>query len=166
MNSETRLRAPDAGSPDEEVVFLLPATNEGVRAGVNNASRLIQEFGASPEDVEAIELALAEVLNNVVEHAYEGTIDGEMELRIDNQSPHIFFRVLDTGRPMPGGRLPLGNSADTALEDFQQEEGGYGLFMIRQLARKLRYSREGHQNQLSFRITLGAERHWEKDVTL
>lgn len=166
MGSEARMRGASGRAPEGEVVFHLPATNEGVRAGVQNVSNLIVEYGASEDDLTAIELALAEVLNNVVEHAYDGTVDGTMEIRVDNQAPDIYFRILDAGRPMPKGRLPSGNAADTALEDFQQDEGGYGLYMIRQLARKLRYSREGHHNQLSFRITLGADRHWENDVAL
>ena len=164
MQRDSHATRPDEDLADREVVFYLPASNEGVRAGVMNASQFIADVGASEDDLTAIELALAEVLNNVVEHAYEGTTDGEMELRIAHQDPHVFFRILDSGRPMPNGRLPLGNAADTALEDFQQDEGGYGLFMIRQLARKLRYSREGHYNELSFRITLGANRIWEDDV--
>lgn len=166
MGSEARIPTAAGGAPQGEVVFHLPATNEGVRTGVHNVSGLIREIGASEEDLTAIELALAEVLNNVVEHAYEGTVDGDMEIRVDNRAPDIYFRILDAGRPMPKGRLPMGNAADTSLEDFQQGEGGYGLYMIRQLAKKLRYTREGHNNQLSFRITLGAERHWENDVAL
>jgi serine/threonine-protein kinase RsbW len=67
---------------------------------------------------------------------------------------------------MPKGRLPLGNPADVSRPAVEQEEGGYGLFMIRQLARKLRYTRLGDQNEISFRITLGAERHWENDLVV
>ena len=149
-----------------EVIFRLPATNEGVREGVLRASELIAGFGASEQDLTAIELAIAEVLNNVVEHAYSQTGEGEMELRIENQDPDLYFRILDSGHPMPKGRLPQGQAADATLEDFEQSEGGYGLHMIRQLARKLRYTRVDQYNQLSFRITLGAERHWENDIAI
>ena len=106
------------------------------------------------------------VLNNVVEHAYEDSGEGEMELCIDVQAPDVCIRVLDSGISMPNGRLPLGKAADTSRPALEQDEGGYGLFMIRQLARKLRYVRNGDRNQLSFRITLGAERHWDTDLPL
>jgi serine/threonine-protein kinase RsbW len=130
------------------------------------ASTLFEDAGASEEDLTAIELALAEVLNNVVEHAYEDIGEGEMDLCIDVQPPDVYIRVLDSGIPMPKGRLPLGKAADTSRPAFEQDEGGYGLFMIRQLARKLRYARNGDRNQLSFRITLGAERNWDTDLPL
>lgn len=146
--------APD--QTEQEVVFRLAATNEGVRAAIRNASDYIAEFNVSQEDLTSVELSLAEVLNNVVEHAYDGTTDGVVELRIWIQDPHIYIRILDTGRPMPNGRLPLGNPADVGREGCEQDEGGYGLYMIRQLARKLRYTRFGPYNQMSFRITLGA----------
>jgi len=155
--------APD--HTDEEVVFRLAATNEGVRIAIGNIRAYIAEFNVSEEDLTSVELSLAEVLNNVVEHAYDGTTDGEVELRIWVQEPHLYFRVLDRGRPMPKGRLPLGSPADVDREDFEQDEGGYGLYMIRQLARKLRYTRFGPYNQLSFRITLGAHLHLD-DGTL
>ena len=100
----------------------------------------------------------------MVEHAYEDTGLGEMEIKVDIDGTDVFFRILDWGEPMPKGRLPLGNPADTSRPAVEQEEGGYGLFMIRQLARKLRYTRIDDQNQISFRITLGAERHWETDL--
>lgn len=165
MQSEPAGMSAQRDALGEEVIFNLPATNEGVRTGVMNASRLIKELGGSEEDLTAIELILAEVLNNVVEHAYAGTTDGEMELRVQHEAPDLYFRILDSGRPMPTGRLPMGSPADSEREDFEQEEGGYGLYMIRQLAKKLRYRRVGHFNQLSFRITLGGAQHWKEEAS-
>lgn len=165
MQSEANISpaSPEGSGP---ISFVLPATNDGVRQGVTDVSALIRTTGASEEDLTAIELAMAEILNNVVEHAYEDEGIGEMEIKIDIEGPDVHFRIIDTGQPMPKGRLPLGNAADTSLPAFEQEEGGYGLFMIRQLARKLRYKRLGDQNELSFRITCGAERHWETDLNM
>lgn len=157
---------PHADGETNDVVFELSATNEGVRACVANVSSLMRDYGASEEDIASIELTLAEVLNNVVEHAYADTTDGEIQLRIDNKAPNFLFVVLDSGRPLPNGRLPMGTTADPALEDYEQEEGGYGMCIIRQIAKKLRYRRIENLNELSFRITLGAERHWEHDLAL
>ena len=58
---------------------------------------------------------------------------------------------------MPAQRLPGGAPADETRGGHEQAEGGYGLFMIRQLARKLRYEREGDRNKLSFRMPLTVE---------
>ncbi len=158
--------APEPPEGPQSAAFVLPATNEGVREGVKAVTEVIRQRNASDEDLTSIELALAEILNNVVEHAYEDSGLGEMEIKIDIDGPDVFFRILDWGEPMPKGRLPLGNPADVSRPAVEQEEGGYGLFMIRQLARKLRYTRLGDQNEISFRITLGAERHWENDLVV
>lgn len=162
MSSEVKT----AATPDmsRSASFVLPATNEGVRDGLSKSSEFVRGTGASDEDLTAVELALAEILNNVVEHAYEDTGLGDMEIDIEADGPDLHFRILDWGEPMPKGRLPMGNAADTTRPAAEQEEGGYGLYMIRQLARKLRYARLGDRNQISFRITLGAERHWESDL--
>ena len=132
----------------------IDATLEGVRDGI---ARIDATFEGEPVPFEvrtAIELAMAEILNNVVEHAYADTRDGLIHVIIDSDPTELQFTVIDDGAAMPAGRLPSGAAADPGLPGFEQDEGGYGLFMIRQLARKLRYRRLGAQNQLSFRVSL------------
>ena len=94
------------------------------------------------------------MFNNIVEHAYAGTTDGSIDVTVERQSPGMHFTFWDNGVPMPTGRLPGGNLPDPELAGHEQAEGGYGLRLIRQLARKLRYERVGNKNRLSFRIPL------------
>lgn len=137
--------------------FTVPATPEGTRAAILRILRLIDPRGVAADDLHAMEIALAEGLNNIVEHAYGGTGEGEVEIRISEFDRGLAFEVWDDGAPMPAGRLPLGHAADPDRPAHEQEEGGYGLFLIRQLARKLRYERVGERNRLSFRIVLGPD---------
>ena len=132
------------------------ATNDAVRRAIRSIVGQIDPGAVAQEDVDLLEIALAEVFNNVVEHAYQGTGHGHVEVTVEMRDPGMHFTIWDDGEPMPAGRLPGGAPADPALEAFEQAEGGYGLFMIRQLARKLRYERAGGRNRLSFRIKLTA----------
>lgn len=133
-----------------------PATNESTRDIIIEVKSLIDQDRVSPDDVMQLEIALAEVFNNIVEHAYADRDDGRIEITIEMLPPGMHFTIVDTGAEMPQGRLPVGHSANPDLSAHEQAEGGYGLHLIRLIAKKLRYNRVGDENQLTFRIALRA----------
>jgi serine/threonine-protein kinase RsbW len=96
------------------------------------------------------ELVLAEVLNNVAEHAY-GEAGGMVSVTLGPDPGGIRCLITDAGRAMPGGQLPEGRlpgGSDVALEDLP--EGGFGWHLIRALCVDLTYARVGGHNRLSF----------------
>ena len=101
------------------------------------------------EDVRgSAEIVLAEVLNNIVEHAYPG-FAGLIDVTLDYAHPTLSFEVVDTGHAMPCNRLPKGELAD--LDDTGElPEGGFGWFLIRNLTNGLAYSRVADRNTLAF----------------
>ncbi len=147
---EIRQAGPQTGTRTLQIDASLP----GVRDGIARIDAALADDAISLDVRTAIELAMAEILNNIVEHAYADTFDGVIHVIIDIDPSELQVTVIDEGAAMPAGRLPSGAPADPTLSGAEQVEGGYGLFMIRQLARKLRYSRFGAQNQLSFRVRL------------
>ncbi len=95
-----------------------------------------------------IEIVLAEVMNNVSEHAY-AKYPGTIDLSIMAQGDVLLVQMEDSGLPMPNGALPGGILAGgDELEDLP--EGGFGWFLIRSLTRELTYVREVGANRLSF----------------
>lgn len=108
-----------------------------------------------PEERGTVELVLAEVLNNVAEHAYEESGDGRIELDMNYVSDGITVELQDFGKPMPNGHTPLGMPANLDVEVEDLPEGGFGWFLIGELAKDLVYERRGDINHLSFRMTLG-----------
>jgi serine/threonine-protein kinase RsbW len=95
------------------------------------------------------ELALAEVLNNVVEHAYRDGA-GKIELTLSVGEGDLRVTVVDRGLPLPGGRLPQGTLPEPGPDG--PAEGGYGWFLIRQLSCDLAYRRINGRNELRFRL--------------
>ncbi len=104
------------------------------------------------DDRGTVELVLAEVLNNVAEHAYAGG-SGPVEVGLCSTPLGIACRVVDRGLAMPGGKLPEGDLPDVAPPDFP--EGGFGWHLIRSLTADLTYARRAGRNRLSFLIPLG-----------
>lgn len=96
------------------------------------------------------EIVLAEVLNNIVEHAYGGDC-GQIQISVTRKAGFLEICIIDAGRPMPGLKLPKGELVP--LFDGQDPpEGGFGWFLIRTLTQDLQYQRVRDQNILQFRL--------------
>jgi serine/threonine-protein kinase RsbW len=105
-----------------------------------------------PEDDRGtVELVLAEVLNNVAEHAYAGG-SGPVEVGLCATPLGIACRIVDRGLAMPDGQVPRGDLPQAAPDDLP--EGGFGWHLIRSLTADLTYARSAGQNRLSFLIPL------------
>jgi len=106
----------------------------------------------APDRRSTAELVLAEVLNNVAEHAYGGR-DGQLSVTVRLTAAGLSCRIVDSGLAMPATGLPPGHLpalAGTALGELP--EGGFGWHLIRSLTTELSYARENGQNRLSFLI--------------
>jgi len=160
--AEKRLRQPPPGRrPMFHRIFRAdPAT---VRAAL---LFLRERFdGTAGEEVIAkLELALAEVLNNICEH---GTRNEAMRLGGRPHAPLIHLcvarhvggiacAVTDDGRPLPPSCLDprglpySGPGPRDAEAVVMLPEGGFGWFLIQELTASLSYFREGRRNFLAF----------------
>ena len=134
---------------------------------------------ADAEVIGRMELALAEVLNNICKHGREddaGAPDGArahpplIHLWVVRHVGGIACAVTDDGRPLPPEcldprQLPcLSVPAHTASPDMDDPdmddplmmlpEGGFGWYLIQDLASSLSYFREGRRNFLAFIVPL------------
>ena len=137
-----------AGAPGTSGVRLvIPAEPMAVRQA------LLDLFAMAPTDHlpddlrSTAEIVIAEVLNNIVEHAYAGT-KGDIDLSIRPTCDGLWCTVIDHGAPMPGNALPVAVLPNSLAEDLP--EGGFGWYLIRTLARDVRYDRKGPTNCLTF----------------
>ncbi len=128
-----------------------------VRRALRDVSDWLGQQGIGPSHRGTVQIVMAEVLNNIVEHAYFGTGAGPIALLISDCSTGLAVRVSDKGGPMPGGRLPDGTTPD-GNHPGAMNEGGYGWLLIRTLADDLHYERSGTCNKLSFLLPLRGDR--------
>lgn len=127
--------------------FVLPSDADAVRDGLRDALGLSPLDRLSDDDRGTAEIVLAEVLNNVVEHAY-ATHSGDIRLFLSLGDGSLHCVIEDEGHPMPGGNPPAGNLPDPK----EMPEGGFGWHLIRILSSDLRYERDGRCNRLSFSL--------------
>jgi serine/threonine-protein kinase RsbW len=153
------------GTPSTRPVEALPgftlsvlARNRSIRDALSEVRSRLARMSLTEEEITTVEVVLAEVMNNVAEHAYAWRRDGEMILGLRQTREGVIISVTDEGLPMPDAELPFGERLDPTIPLEDMPEGGFGWLIIRQLAREVRYVREGGVNQLSFRVAVGRDR--------
>lgn len=124
-----------------------------VRDALGTARSAWAEWGLSNDVCDSAEQVLAEVLNNVVEHAHGDVTDGSIILVNRPIEDGLICEVRDNGIAMPDGVLPEGGLAAYPAGIEHLPEGGFGWFMIRAMTEKLEYRREAGWNSLRFKIT-------------
>jgi serine/threonine-protein kinase RsbW len=144
--------ARDQDATGEDLHLAFQATPASIR---DNLAQLmaLPPLSDLPDDSRgSAELVLAEVLNNIAEHAY-GAGQGPVSVTLAPKAVGIACLIVDQGGPMPGGEPPdagLPQISDLTLADLP--EGGFGWPLIRTLTRDLTYMRSGGCNRLSFTL--------------
>ena len=128
------------------------ATELEARQAIASISDRLRASGLDRDRADEVEIALAEAVNNVVEHAYALTEPGTIRILSSLRSAHLDIRICDTGAPLPKKRLPQGLAADISVAREDLPEGGFGWFLIRELTSDIRYDRCGLINHLSLRF--------------
>jgi len=112
----------------------------------------------TPDEAGTLELLLAEVLNNIVEHGYADTGAGIITLSMVRDGRGLSCSVSDDGIELPADCLdrPIAIDSLRPIPD-DLPEGGFGWFLIRDLAEDLGYHRVDGRNLLAFRMALAPQ---------
>ncbi|MEZ5888118.1 MAG: ATP-binding protein [Paracoccaceae bacterium] len=149
MQSDATARPPDQTGASAR--FRLQANERDVRRVLGRIMAHLGERLAEP-DRGTVEIVLAEVLNNIVEHAYARRPPGRVRLSLTRVAGGLCCRVEDDGHPMPSLVLPDGRLPEITEDLDLLPEGGWGWGLIRSLTADLVYERTPRANRLTFRV--------------
>ncbi len=130
-----------------EVAFLIDSDLRHVGLVTAATERICLEAGFTAEDADAVELAVAEALTNVIRHAHGGVAGSPVWTRLRLTSGAVEIRVVDEG-------APFSEPASAELPDFDPSrpetlpEGGMGLYLIHTLMDVVERGTEGTANVL------------------
>ena len=134
------------------------ATDLAARAAVQKVISELERTGLNTCDLSDVEIVLAEVINNIVEHAFAATDDGTVHLEYKRTKNMLSFTISDTGRGFENGAPPDGKLPELDGPRDALPEGGFGWMLIRELTTELTYVRRNGQNILKFSFRL-QQRH-------
>jgi anti-sigma regulatory factor (Ser/Thr protein kinase) len=103
------------------------ANLDAIREFVGEAA---EQAGFSGKEVYAVQLAADEACSNVIEHAYAGQPDGEIEVDCDVMGGQITIVIHDHGKEFDISTVRKPNLSRDLSE---REVGGLGVFLIYKL---------------------------------
>jgi serine phosphatase RsbU (regulator of sigma subunit)/anti-sigma regulatory factor (Ser/Thr protein kinase) len=124
---------------------------------LERVSHLVEEFGARhglpAKIVFETNLALEEILTNVIAYAYDDGQDHEIAVRLALADDELTVEVEDDGRPFNPLDLP---AADVTLAVEDRPIGGLGVHLVRHVMSGLEYCRQQGKNILVLKKHVGA----------
>ncbi len=128
-------------------------TEQAVRAELDRLGDALGAAGVAKPLAERVRIVLAEVFNNIVEHAYAQQDAGPIRAAITHGDSTITCDIRDRGAPFAKGALP-GQTWPPIDPDTPDTwpEGGFGWAMVRELTQDLSYRHRAGENILQFRI--------------
>ncbi|MEO1307034.1 MAG: ATP-binding protein [Pseudomonadota bacterium] len=135
-----------------ELFWHLKGNPERVRETLQKITQDLSAAGLSEQAIGNAEVVFAEIFNNIVNHAYAGRKDGDIQATAYAGPMALRCVVKDFGHAMPRLELPKGQLPDSSGPLESLPEGGFGWFLIRQLTQGLSYDRFEEQNILTFEL--------------
>jgi serine/threonine-protein kinase RsbW len=131
-----------------------------VRAALIKWRQRMNEVGLPASLVSRAELALAELLNNIVEHGCVGVMGGWIVLNTRLAHDGLHLTILDNGNAPPDDLLGPGQAKFAHLGNLPLAaipEGGFGWHLIRHFARDLALDDLLGINRLRLRVPLSED---------
>jgi serine/threonine-protein kinase RsbW len=127
------------------------ASVPGVREAESELLAFATASGLPKDAIWRLEVALDEVLSNVVRHGSAGGRVGPIAVDLDIEGPRIEVVVTDDAPPFNPLEVQAPD-ASVPLED--RPMGGLGIALVKALMDEVTYERRDGRNRLTFRKTL------------
>jgi len=107
-----------------------------------------QHHGLAPRLVHDLNLALEEILTNIISYGYTDNREHEIKVRLSVQPGEVKAEVEDDGQPFD----PLAAPEPDAAKPLEERTiGGLGIHLVRKLMDGLEYKRQGDRNLLTIK---------------
>ncbi len=104
-----------------------------------------RQHGLAPKVVQDLNLALEEILTNIISYGYTDNCEHEIKVRLSMQPEEVRVDVEDDGQPFNPLAAP---EADTTKPLEERTIGGLGIHLVRKLMDGLEYQRQEGKNLL------------------
>jgi anti-sigma regulatory factor (Ser/Thr protein kinase) len=105
--------------------------------------KMAEAAGFDAALTDGVALAVDEATTNVLEHAYEGAADREVELRFEDRGESLRVEVVDNGSAVDPRAVPR---VDLSRYATERRKGGLGVHLMGKIMDSVTFRREGGQN--------------------
>jgi anti-sigma regulatory factor (Ser/Thr protein kinase) len=137
--------APAPARPRKKPALILSLPSETAYLGLVRelTKRMAELSGFEEPTAERLSLAVDEAATNVIEHAYKGAPDREVELRFEDRGPDFRIELVDTGQMVDPRAVP-----QVDLDRFVTERrtGGLGMHLMEKIMDSVTFRRSARRN--------------------
>ena len=109
------------------------------------------ELQLDPHLAMKLQVALEEMVTNVIYYAYPEGTRAEIALTAESDDKELAFVLSDTGKPFdPTAK----EDADIEVNPMDREQGGMGILIVKNIMNEVSYQRIGDTNQLTMKKKL------------
>ncbi|MCX6557661.1 MAG: ATP-binding protein [Candidatus Aminicenantes bacterium] len=141
-------------STDKNVEVRLPNSLAALSRLHDVVVQFCQRQSIHPDTEFKIDLALDEVVSNIVRYAYDDPQPHEIVVRLKGSRDSVRISVEDDGRPFNPLLVP---EIDVNAALSERRPGGLGIHLVRRLLDQVRYQRRPAGNRLILIKRLGKE---------
>ncbi len=131
----------------------IPGNTAGIRRAIDAFDAFLDEHQVVVAAPWQMDLALDELLSNIVKHAYAGRDAGVIDLTYTVVDRECRVSIVDEGAPYDPLSAP---PADVASPLERRQPGGLGIHLVRELMDRVEYARQGGRNRLLLAVRLSA----------
>ncbi len=132
----------------------IAGTKDGIRRVFGIVDELAASHGLLPDVVADMNVALDEVLNNIITHAYSDDREHEIGVRITLDQDVLMVEIEDDGKPFNPLTVP---TPDLSAPSRDRRSGGVGIHFVKNLMSDVAYSFVDNRNRLVLRKNLGGK---------
>ena len=118
-------------------------------------AQLAAQHRLSPDAVFGMNVALDEMLSNIIKYGYQDDAIHEIHVRLSVSGPMLVAEIEDDGQPFDPRDAPAVD-VDAPLEE--REVGGLGIHIVRHLMSEVDYASVAGRNRLVMKMPLDSTR--------
>lgn len=125
------------------LVVKIPSETSHLALVRDLTKKMAEMAGFTAATAERLALAVDEATTNVIEHAYKGAADQEIELRFEDRGAEFRVELIDTGEMVDPRSVPR-----VDLERFVTERrtGGLGMHLMEKIMDSVTFRRSARRN--------------------
>ena len=116
---------------------------------IESMSDFLNRQSCGPQALYQAQLATEEIGTNIIKYGYDDQLKHTITLRVECLADCFRLRILDDGHPFDARQVPEPDP-EQSLQDRQP--GGWGISLVRRLARRMDYERRDGANVLTIEI--------------
>jgi serine/threonine-protein kinase RsbW len=95
-----------------------------------------REGGFTEKEIYSLQLAADEAASNIIEHAYAGISNADLDVSCDMYGDTLTITMHDNGRPFDPSKV---KKPDLKADLSDRQIGGLGVYLMRKLMDEVRY---------------------------